>query len=344
MAVTGAATHIRTFRYVRPKTFFTVLAVAVTIVVGMAAAGLKSSASASPYDRLRVDLAKRAEASATSDVEVPLSVLLANLDSSVTGTKFSDPALEEEIAYSIGRNNNVVWNRYLSVGKVPADEATFAALRNGTYEIPLASLFENGKLSPKYSIVDLRTALEFDTSAHFKGSVNAEYRAVVNDEVAFDRSKTYVIICHDGAADLSRSLIATAYLRSKGYSAYALKTGMRPILDRLGIPPAAYAKKTDYLTYSASDAAPADTFVDTLGALDETLAKKKYSPGFQTVSFPFYRMDAKTYESGLKDIEERVKKGERVRFACYDTFSCFYARIFIESYRGPGSVGMGIFR
>lgn len=51
-----------------------------------------------------------------------------------------------------------------------------------------------------------------------------EYRAIVNDETAFEKGKNYVLICHDGAADLSRSLIATAYLRSKGYSAFALKT------------------------------------------------------------------------------------------------------------------------
>ena len=233
-------------------------------------------APASPYDSLRVELAGRAEAESSKDAEVPLSTLLANLDSKAPGIKFSEPKLEEEIAYSIGRNNNVVWNRYLSAGKVPVNETTFDALRTGKYEIALSDIFENGKLSGKYDIVDLRTKLEFETSAHFKNAANAEYRAVVNDEYPFDKAKTYVFICHDGAADLSRSLIATAYLRSKGYEAYALRTGMRPILDRLGIAPASYSKKTDYRVYSPSDDASKAVFVDTLGALRETLAKRGY--------------------------------------------------------------------
>lgn len=46
----------------------------------------------------------------------------------------------------------------------------------------------------------------------------------------------------------------------------------------------------------------------------------------------------------MDGIFERAKKGENVRFACYDTFSCFYSRVFIEAYKGDGTVGMGIFR
>lgn len=39
---------------------------------------------------------------------------------------------------------------------------------------------------------------------------------------------------------------------------------MRPVLDRLGIAPASYSKKTDYRVYSPSDAADKAVFVDTL--------------------------------------------------------------------------------
>lgn len=91
-----------------------------------------------------------------------------------------------------------------------------------------------------------------------------EYRAIVNDEFVPDPSKPYLFICHDGAADLSRSLIATVYLRSKGIEAYALKTGMRPVLDRLSIPPATYSKKVDFKTYSPSEAPKDAVFVDVL--------------------------------------------------------------------------------
>lgn len=62
------------------------------------------------------------------------------------------------------------------------------------------------------------------------------------------------------------------------------------------------------------------------------------------VDFPFYKMDSAAYSGALASVDEKIKKGEDVRFACYDTFSCFYARIFVESHSGSGSVGIGIFR
>lgn len=62
------------------------------------------------------------------------------------------------------------------------------------------------------------------------------------------------------------------------------------------------------------------------------------------VDFPFYKMDAGTYSGTLASVDARIKKGEDVRFACYDTFSCFYARIFVESHADRGTVGIGIFR
>lgn len=250
-----------------PVRFRMAMAVLATIVVGASAYAYQAAFSGpepSPYDELREVLAERAKNESRNDTDIPLGQLTEALDISSGAVKFPDSELEEEIAYSIGRNNNVVWNRYLSIGKIPTDETTFSKLKSGEYEVPLAALFENGKLSAKYEIVDLRTDLEFATSARFRTAKNVEYRTIVNDEFQPEKSKAYVFICHDGAADLSRSLIATTYLRSKGYQAFALKTGMRPILDRLSIPPATYSKKVDFKTYSPSGSTGGETFVDVL--------------------------------------------------------------------------------
>lgn len=204
----------------------------------------------------------------------------------------------------------------------------------------------NGKLDPSYEIVDLRTELEFRTSAHFRTAKNVEYRAIVNDEATFDKAKTYVIVCHDGAADLSRSLIAASYLRSKGYRAYALSTGMRPILDRMGIAPAAFSKKTRYATFRPeSGPKPETVLVDTLGALGKTLAERGYPAGYRIIDFPFYRMGNAEYRAASASLEKAyAEPGAEVSFACYDTFSCFYARIFTESAENEKKPGIAIFR
>ncbi len=265
MALASVAGQVRHLRHSSPKAFFSGVFALVAILAASAYFAFSSAeTSLSPMDRLRSDLTKRAGEYGTSGSDVPFATLVTNLEVSGTGGKFSDTELEEEIAYSIGRNNNVVWSRYLSSGKVPNDVATLESIRKGEYELPLSEIFENGKISPKYEIVDLRTPVEFATSARFKGAKNLEYRAIVNDEVAFDKAKTYVFVCHDGAADLSRSLIATAYVRSKGFSAYALATGMRPVLDRMGIPPVAFSAKTDYRTYDRASEPADGTVVDTL--------------------------------------------------------------------------------
>lgn len=54
-------------------------------------------------------------------------------------------------------------------------------------------------------------------------------------------------------------------------------------------------------------------------------------------------MGSEEYEAGLREIEENVKNGIDVRFACYDTFSCFYSRVFLQTV-SEGSLKMGIFR
>lgn len=50
-------------------------------------------------------------------------------DSARTGKDSGYPELEKEIAYSIGRNRNVVWARYLSDGKIRIDENLLAEIR-----------------------------------------------------------------------------------------------------------------------------------------------------------------------------------------------------------------------
>lgn len=50
-------------------------------------------------------------------------------DSAQTGKDSGYPELEKEIAYSIGRNRNVVWSRYLSDGKIRIDETLLAEIR-----------------------------------------------------------------------------------------------------------------------------------------------------------------------------------------------------------------------
>lgn len=50
-------------------------------------------------------------------------------DSARTGKDSGYPELEKEIAYSIGRNRNVVWSRYLSDGKIRIDETLLAEIR-----------------------------------------------------------------------------------------------------------------------------------------------------------------------------------------------------------------------
>lgn len=50
-------------------------------------------------------------------------------DSAQTGKDSTYPELEKEIAYSVGRNRNVVWSRYLSDGKIRIDEILLAEVR-----------------------------------------------------------------------------------------------------------------------------------------------------------------------------------------------------------------------
>lgn len=50
-------------------------------------------------------------------------------DSARTGKDSGYPELEKEIAYSIGRNRNVVWSRYLSDRKIRIDETLLAEIR-----------------------------------------------------------------------------------------------------------------------------------------------------------------------------------------------------------------------
>ncbi len=71
--------------------------------------------------------------------------------------------------------------------------------------------------------------------------------------------------------------------------------------------------------------------------------KRGYPAGYSVISFPFYRMDEKTYENETEKIRELLESGKTVNFACYDTFSCFYSRVFVGTL-GNKKGGLAIFR
>lgn len=284
-----------------------------------------------PIDQARFLLSKRVSG---PFFDIPINSLLANVSiSKQAALSREDQKLEEEIRFSIGRNNNIVWNRYLTSGKISIDDAFLSAIESGAYEVDLPTIFSNGKLSEAFEIIDLRTPLEYETSARFQESRNLEYRAIMNDEVNFKRGKTYVFVCHDGMADLSRSLIATAYLRNQGYSAYALKTGMRPILERLGVRPANFSKNVPFDTVNPKSPMEENAvLIDPLGALPKMFSEKGYPAGYEIFAFPFYRMARAEYDKKMATIEKFLEQGKPLYFACYDTFSCFYSRVFFEDF------------
>lgn len=134
--------------------------------------------------------------------------------------------------------------------------------------MPLPDLLDDlASKKDSYRIVDLRTVEEFETSAHFSNASNLEYRKIMNGEEVFDASKTYVFVCHDGTYDLSRSLVAAIYLRQKGVPAFALDTGMKPLLDAFSIAPISFRVKSEYSVWSKGESAVGKTVVDPLGAL-----------------------------------------------------------------------------
>ncbi len=141
MAVTAASLHVRVFVKKHPKIAFAGIATVFTaLAAGLFWTGEKPSVS--PFDELRKTLAERAQKGLDEEGEIPLGFLLENMELPRKGLSVSDPKLEEEIAYSIGRNNNVIWNRYLSAGKVPTDEETLQKIADGSYEIGLGQLFQ----------------------------------------------------------------------------------------------------------------------------------------------------------------------------------------------------------
>lgn len=158
-------------------------------------------------------------------------------------------------------------------------------------------------------------------------ATNLEYRKIMNGEETFDPSRTYVFVCHDGTYDLSRSLVAAIYLRQKGIPAFALDTGMKPLLDAFSIAPIAFRSKPAYSVWSLGIPADTKTVVDPLGALSTKSGIAE--AGFTIRNFPFYKMATPEYSAGYAEIEKTASSGG-VTFACYDTFSCFYSRIFAE--------------
>lgn len=58
-------------------------------------------------------------------------------------------------------------------------------------------------------------------------------------------------------------------------------------------------------------------------------------------------MSASEYAAKNAELASLLQGGKKIRFACYDTFSCFYARVFSETFSRdfPDSkVEIGIFR
>lgn len=306
---------------------------------------LSNPAAAEPVSALRQAIRSVPPSSIRSGDYAKMESVLVFSDLAKTGRDSGYPELEKEIAYSVGRNRNVVWSRYLSDEKIRIDAPLLADIRRGAYSFPLSDLLDGAlRKTGEFQIVDLRTPEEFGTSAHFASAENLEYRKIMNGEIPFDARKTYVFVCHDGAYDLSRSLVAAIYLRQKGVAAFALDTGMKPLLDAFSIHPVSFRTRPEYAVWSKGNPSVPGTVVDPLGALAGVSGVGE--AGFRIRSFAFYRMGTAEYDARYAEISEAAKK-EGVSFACYDTFSCFYSRIFADRLKSaePGTkVSITVFR
>jgi len=83
-------------------------------------------------------------------------------------------------------------------------------------------------------VIDLRPPSRY-SRWHVPGSINIGFDAIVDglgEAGLFDRSRTYVLVCDEGAL----SLEAAYLLRRLGYSAYSLRGGIRRIRKRIGSP------------------------------------------------------------------------------------------------------------
>lgn len=328
LVFTSGWQHLKSAFLSRPKIFATGVSAFLAIAGGIAYWTFYGHASADPIVSLRQAIKSNPPSSVGSGDYAKMESSLVFSDSAGTGRESDYPELEKEIAYSVGRNRNVVWSRYLSDGKIRIDDRLLAEIERGAYSLPLSDLLNDivGKKG-EFRIVDLRTPEEFGTSAHFATAENVEYRKIMNGEVAFDPRKTYVFVCHDGTYDLSRSLVAAIYLRQNGIAAFALDTGVKPLLDAFSIKPVSFRFKPGYSVWSKGNPPVPGVVVDPLGALSRIPGVEE--AGFNIRSFAFYRMGTPEYDARYAEISA-VARGGGVSFACYDTFSCFYSRIFVD--------------
>ncbi len=92
----------------------------------------------------------------------------------------------------------------------------------GLGETPGLEGIEVDEPPPGSVIVDLRPKAKY-LKWHLPGSVHAEFSEIFEGRVGFEKDKTYVFVCDEGA--LSRE--AALYLRRQGYNAYSLRGGIR---------------------------------------------------------------------------------------------------------------------
>lgn len=151
----------------------------------------------------------------------------------------------------------------------------------------------------------------------------------MDGEAVFDPKKSYVMVCHDGNLDLSRSVLSAIYLRQHGIAAFALDTGMRPILEAFDIAPIAFEKRPRFSVWKKGESLPDGRLVDALGGIGTV---SDFPKDAEVREFPFYRMDSATYDASVSETVSALRSGQSVHFACYDGFSCFYSRVFVERF------------
>lgn len=230
--------------------------------------------------------------------------------------------LDKEIRYSMEANRNIMWSRYLIDWKININDSIIQNTKNWLYSVSL-DVFLKWINSKDTEIIDLRTEEEYNTSVHFKESKNYEYSKIINNEVKLDKNKKYYILCHDWMIDISRSLIASIYLQKEWFKAYALETWMRPILFALDIKPIIFTQKFSYEKYSNQKWLDIIDVLWWINDIEKSELIKKWN---NITDLLFYKYSSNELNEKIKEILSYKKP----YFACFDNFSCFYSKIFIE--------------
>jgi len=251
-----------------------------------------------------------------------LNKITSNIEVSNIRDSQDNLELDKEIRYSMEANRNILWSRYLVNWKITINDNIIQNTKDWVYSVNLNN-FLNNLSSKNVEIIDLRTKEEYNTSIHFKWSKNYEYSKIINDEIKLDKNKKYYIICHDWMIDISRSLIVSIYLQDKWYQAFALETWMRPILFALDLKPIIFSKKFSYEKYTNQKWM---NIIDVLWWMSDIEKYNIIKEGNIINDLFFYKYSSTILEQKIKEISSYKKP----YFACYDNFSCFYSKIFIE--------------